>query len=111
MPLELLVEDGLDPRGSEAPLDLAQTLDQERRVGLAGRGERFLDTEVELHSTRAEPAAAPGGDVRRLGDLIEAEDLAVEADRLGLPAGWHGQLDMVEPEEPHGASLTTRPSR
>jgi len=111
MPLELLVEDRLHPRGGEPTLDHAKILEQERRVSLAGRGERFLDAEVELHSARAEPAAAPGGDVRRLGDLIEAEDLAVEADRLGLPAGWHGQLDMVEPEEPHGASLTTRPSR
>jgi hypothetical protein len=63
---------------------------------LAGRRERILDSDVELAAvTEREPRAAAGAKRRRFLELLEAEQVAEEASRLGLAAGRRRQLDVV----------------
>jgi hypothetical protein len=64
---------------------------------LAGRRERFLDADVQLASATAErePGSAASAQWLRLLDLLQAEQVAEEAPRLGLAAGRRGELDVV----------------
>jgi hypothetical protein len=62
---------------------------------LASRSERRLDAYVELSpSAEREPDAAARA--QRLGflDLLQAEQVAEEAARLGFAAGWSRELDV-----------------
>ena len=66
----------------------------------AGR-ELLLDADVQLLRSDPEPDAAAGAQRLGLLDLLEAEQPAEEAARLGLAAGRRGQLDVIDAVE-HG---------
>ena len=67
-------------------------------VGLPGRPEVIFHPEVDLGRSPLEPAAAPDGELRRLGDPRQAEQPGEEGLGRGLRlgAGGHGQLDVVD---------------
>ena len=59
-------------------------------------GEVRLDADVELVLPDAEPDAAACPDRLRLRDLLQPEQLAEEAARGLLAAGWGRELDVVD---------------
>lgn len=63
-----------------------------------------VDAQVELNAPGREPAAAPRGEHRRLGDLGHAERVGVEAAQGVLGAGQGGELDVVDGYEHQGPS-------
>jgi len=98
---ERLVGEDLDALASQAVCEGGEIVDHEARVGLAGRGERLLDADVQLLTAGPEPAAAPGGERLGLRELLEPEEAAVERPRLGFAVPRRGDLDMVDPEDRH----------
>jgi hypothetical protein len=54
---------------------------------LARRREQLLDADVELAAAEREPCAATRAERFRLLELLEAEQVAEEAPRVGLAAG------------------------
>src|SRR5207344_2179969 len=86
------VPGGLDP-SSEG----LQVLYQEGRVRLPRRRERLLDTEMYLQVALPEPDAAARRQLRRLRDLLQPEDRAVEAPGRLLLTRWHRELNVVQP--------------
>ena len=85
--------------GAQGRHQRRQVADDERRVGLAGRTEVLLDAEMHRHRPVAEPAAAPRRQRIGLGHADQAEQRRVEGFGLSLPAGRHGQLHVVEPDD------------
>jgi RNA polymerase sigma-70 factor (ECF subfamily) len=91
---------------------------QERRMGLPGRGELFLDPEMNENVGRFEPATTSRFQTWRFGDSGNAEETRVE--RLGfcLHPSRHRQLNMVQSfdfhpvilgsADPHAQLVTTR---
>src|SRR5262245_1310036 len=77
--------------------------------------ELALDAEVNLDVRTLEPCSAARGHRRRLGPLWDTEHASIEGPRLGLLAGRHRQLDVIDADDPHVASLTpasaARPGR
>jgi hypothetical protein len=66
-------------------------------VGLAGGGEAVLDADVELMvGADREPDPAAGSERLGLGDLAQAQQLAVEAARLRLAPGRGGDLHVID---------------
>jgi hypothetical protein len=76
-----------------------EILDPERGVCLPCRSERRFDADVQLLRADAEPDAAPGSQGFRLLDLLQPEQFAEEAARVGLAAGRGRELNVVETEE------------
>jgi hypothetical protein len=65
-------------------------------VRLSRRRERGLDADVELATAaEGEPRAAARAQRLRLLELLEAEQVAEEAPRLGLAARRRGELEVV----------------
>lgn len=63
---------------------------------LPSRRERLLDADVELAACgEREPRAAARAQRLGLVELLEAEQLAEEATRLVLAAGWGRDLDVI----------------
>lgn len=73
----------------------------ERRVGLARRRKRLLDTHMQLLIPAGKPH--PATLTQRLGllDLHQAEELPIEPPRLGLTASWSGYLHVIETHDTH----------
>ena len=125
-----------------APVDLAadradrvggglEVVDDERRMGLAGRHERLLDPDVQLRgdgavlAVRTEPGAAAALEVGGLLDLGQPEPVDVEAAGASSPPGgqatwtwWsrdrHGALvpgETCATTKTRRNGSTTRPSR
>jgi len=69
-------------------------------VSLLRGGELDLDADVELLRAGSEPDAAARGESRWLGDLVETEQLAKEAARLGLATGRAGKLNVIYADNP-----------
>lgn len=63
--------------------------------GPTGRPEALLHTEVNPHDIRFEPTATLGSEMRRLGDLWDAEQALTGGNCLRLAASRHRQLDVV----------------
>jgi hypothetical protein len=60
------------------------------------RRERLLDPDVELAPAgEREPDASSGAQRSGLLDLRQPEQVAEEAARLPLAAGWSGDLDVI----------------
>src|SRR4051794_14531280 len=57
--------------------------------------------DVQLLRPAREPDPAAAGERVRLGELLEPEQLAVEAPRLGLAAGRRSHLHVVEAVDRH----------
>ena len=65
-----------------------------------GRGcEVVRDADVQLVRTEAEPHATACGEQRRLLELLEPEEVAVEAPGVVLAPGRGRDLDMVETDD------------
>ncbi len=75
-------------------------------MSLRRRRERIGDPDVELVGAAREPDAAAPAERRRLGQLGEAEQLAIEPPGIGLGSGGRRDLDVVEPDRSRGASVT-----
>jgi len=73
--------------------------DAERRMGLRCGRERLGHADVELLVTDAKPRAAAGGEQRRLLDLLQPQELAVEDPGIVLAARRRRDLDVVEPDD------------
>nr|BFE83949.1 hypothetical protein GCM10020093_065500 [Planobispora longispora] len=91
----IVVGDGISGLG-EAAGPGVEILDQEGGVGLAGGTEVGLDSEMQLDAVPPEPAPAPRGEHRGLGDLGQAEHTRIELSECGLTPGRTGQLDVVQ---------------
>src|SRR6202034_4288872 len=70
--------------------------DEQARVSLARRAEVLLYPQVQLDAVAAEPAATPGGQSRRLGDLAQAQHPIVEGAQDGFASRRAGQLNMMD---------------
>lgn len=68
---------------------------------LSRRYKILLDAEVNLQLTSLEPAAAARGEMRRLCRFRDSENVLVEFPRVALPAGGHGEQDMIQAANPH----------
>ena len=97
----------LDPRTGQALAQPVQVVHDEPGMSFARRRERLLDTDVQLLFTNAEPAAAPPGELGRLHDLLEPEEVAVERPRVPLAPGRRSDLDVVDPRngQPAGSTI------
>ncbi len=73
-----------------------QIVHHEPGMGLPRRHERLLDADVKLLRPDAEPAAATRSERRRLRDLLQPEQRAVERPRSSFAAGRRRQLHVVE---------------
>ena len=63
---------------------------------LAGGGEVRLDADVELLRADPEPDSATASEPLRLLELLESEQVAEEAARVGLAARRGGELDCTD---------------
>ena len=77
--------------------ETVEVVDQQGRVRLAGGRERRLHPQVQDGGAGTEPAAAAGGEDRRLPQLGHSEQPGVERPRLGFPSRRHRHLHVVEP--------------
>src|SRR4051794_30854622 len=82
-------------RGQTLPAGF-QIAHQERRMGLPHRNEISFDAEMEDRLRSFEPAAAARGERRRLGDLVQAQESAVETARYLFLTRRHRQLHVIE---------------
>ena len=89
------------PAAASRAATLVQVRDDEARMRLARRREGLLDADVQLLSTRPEPAAAADSERLRLRKLLEPEQLAVERARLRLAAGRGSDLHVVDSGDRH----------
>jgi lipopolysaccharide/colanic/teichoic acid biosynthesis glycosyltransferase len=96
-----LVVGCVDSPGSQARGELLEVRDDEARMRPARRDEGVVDPDVELLRAGAEPAAAAGGELRRLRKLLEAEQPAVERPGLRLAACRGGDLHVVDAGDRH----------
>lgn len=76
-------------------------IDQKGRMGLKSRAKICLDTEMHLHRTGLEPAAATFGQIGRLLPFEKAEQTGIESTGLIFAARWHGELDMIKTQQRH----------
>ena len=87
------------------PFNLRVVRDRDGGVRLAGRRKRLLDTAVQLVCTRpvaqAEPHPSAGREHRRLRDLGQPDQLAVERPQRVLTARRARDLHVVEADDTH----------
>src|SRR4051794_38864968 len=62
---------------------------------------------MNLQFTILEPAAAARGKFRRFHRLWNSEDTLIEFPGIGLPAGRHGERDMIQSANAHGLCSST----
>src|SRR5262249_38213487 len=88
--------------GRTKPLrEHAEAAGEKGRVRLAGRAEVRVDADVDAYRVALEPAPTArreGIGFRNFGDLQEP---GVEPTREILPAARHGELDVVDAQDPH----------
>src|SRR4029079_3606629 len=80
-------------------------LDEESRVRLSRRGKILFDPEMNLQFAVLEPAAAAAGKFVRLFGLRNAKNRRIEISCVGLPAGGHGEQDMIQSTDAHRSNL------
>ena len=90
-----------DPDPLEPGAERREVVHDEPRMGALGGREGVVDAHVELLGACPEPAPAPCRERRRLVDLVESEQLAVEGPRGALAPGGRGHLDVVDAENRH----------
>ena len=88
--------------GRREPAQRVDVGHHQRRVGLSGRPEVLLHAQVDLGRPVLEPAPAPGRQLGWLGHPGQPEQSRVErlGLGLGLRAGGHGQLHVVDAHHP-----------
>src|SRR3954469_17841556 len=97
-PWDRVVPDDLDAGVAQARGERVEVVGAQCRVRLARRCERLLDPDVQLLRVAAgEPDPPAGAQRRRLLQLRQPEQAAVEPPRLVLAAGRGGELDVVDP--------------
>ena len=87
-----------DPGGFEPGAERREVVHDEPRMGPLGGRERLGDPHMQLLGACPEPAPAPRGELRRLVDPVEAEQLAVERPGGAFAPGRRCHLDVVDPE-------------
>jgi len=70
-------------------------------MGLPGGAEFSLDAQVQLRSAEVKPGAAACREFHRLGNLAQAQDVAVKAPRLIFEALRHRELYVVQSKDTH----------
>jgi lipopolysaccharide/colanic/teichoic acid biosynthesis glycosyltransferase len=91
----------VDPRSAQAGGEGVDVGDDEAGVRFAGRGERLLDSDVQLLGAGSEPAAAARGERLWLDELLQPEQPAVERTRLRFAAGRRRDLHVVDSGDRH----------
>jgi hypothetical protein len=79
-----------------------KVFDDQGRVCLPSGAEIRLDTEMNLYGAVLEPAAAAFREIGRFRNLGYAEKPLIEGASLILPAGWHGELYVIDGADEHG---------
>ncbi len=79
-------------------------------MGLTGRTELVLDAEVNLDAVALEPAASPGLQMRWLGHSRQPEQALTERLSDGFLAGRHGELHVINRDNPHDTEPPRRPT-
>ncbi len=67
---------------------------------LASWAEIVFDTQMYMNVARSKPPASTGCERLWLLQDREAEDIAVESVRIRLPAHRHGELNVIESDDP-----------
>ena len=77
-------------------------------MGLGGRSEVGIDSQMDAHVLSFEPAPTTASQHRGLLLARQAEDTLIKANRvrLSLATSGHGQLDVIETENLHRSSLS-----
>jgi hypothetical protein len=78
-----------------------QVINIKRDMGLPGGAEFSLDAQMHLRSAEIKPGAAACREFHRLGNLAQAEDVAVKAARLIFEALRHRELYVVQAKDAH----------
>ena len=94
----------LATRGSQRFEKRREITDEKCRMRFPGRAKIGLDAEVQLQMATLEPGAATGSEIRRLGDFGQPEKLAVKPAHQRLTPSGHGQLNVIDAVNGHGAS-------
>ena len=92
-------------RSFKLPNQGRQIGDQQGGMGLSGRAKSLFDTEVDPQSTSLKPAPASLRQMDRLLHLGNVERSCVEVPRYPLLPGRHCELDVMQPFDPHEASI------
>lgn len=79
-------------------------------MGLTGRTELVLDAEVNLDAVALEPAASPCLQMRWLGHSRQPEQALIERLSDGFLASRHGELRVINRDNPHDAEPPGRPT-
>jgi hypothetical protein len=104
-----LVDDQLDAGVEETGLEGIEGIeivDDQGGVGLTSRRKTLLNSEMDTHLSRLEPAAAPRLEMRGLCDSRDSEEALVEHNGGLLFTSWHRELDVVNPDYCHPESIT-----
>ena len=98
--------------GFETEAELVEAVDDQSRMGLASRPEVVLHPEVEAHRPVTEPATATRRQGLWLGDPSQTQETAVEpvGRILGLGAGRHRQLHVIDAHQVHVSTVTGVPA-
>jgi len=94
--VERLVVVNLEPGSACTTRHPADVVNNERNVCFARRPEVLLDTEMDSDAITLEPCPTPYCQVRRLGNLAQAEEIGVEAPSLDLGTRRHRELNVVD---------------
>src|SRR5215467_4342445 len=87
--------------GGFAPCkNLVQPLDDQCRMSFFRWAEVFLDSQVHLRVSRCKPATTASRQRLRFRNLFHAEHIAIKTTRAVLAAFWHGELYMVNAQNP-----------
>jgi hypothetical protein len=68
---------------------------------------RSVTAKMQLQQAAGEPAAAALGEFRRLRQFGQAEQRAIKRSCLGLAAGRHRELDVVDGQNRHAKHSAT----
>jgi hypothetical protein len=82
-----------------------KVIHNEGRMRFASRNELGVHSQVDLQQAILEPAASPASEVRRFVDFGNAQHDCIEHPVLIFPPGWHRELDVVDTENWHCATL------
>src|SRR5262249_2675012 len=92
----VVVPPELDAGIAEPSRHRIEVVDEERGMRLASGSEPLLDTDMELIAFTTEPGPTPGSEHRRLVDLGETEQPAVDRAPLALAPRRAAHLDVME---------------
>lgn len=96
---QLIAGAHLDARFPQLRAEGVVAFHDQRWMRLLGRSEVVLDAQMNLGRAATEPTTASNGERDRLWDALQPENPRVEALGLGLSTRWHGELNVVQPDD------------